>query len=446
MAVRVVNARGGSRKAKPEAESRPKVLIMGLNFAPEVTGIAPYTTTLARGLVERGFDIQVLTAHPHYPQWRIHDGYGAWSSHETTEGMVVRRLRHYVPANPRGVRRVLSEVSFGLRLLFVRWDAPDVIVLVSPALFSSAIALFRARFGRRRPAVNIWVQDLYSLGISETKEGGGVVTRLITGVEKRTLSSASGVVVIHSRFASYVSETLGIDPARVCIVRNWTHLREPVMAETANVRLNHGWRKGETIILHAGNMGVKQGLKNVVAAARLAEKQQLPLKFVLLGNGSEQQMLKHLGDGAANLQFIEALSDEAYQHALGAADILLVNELPGVSEMAVPSKLTSYFNAKRPVIAATDLHGVTASEIRAADGGVIVAAGEPQLLVDAALKLRNDPATASELGASGYHYREHVLGQEQALDRYAQWVRGLAKWGDRKRGRPLPVFTQGNHD
>jgi len=45
--------------------TRVKVLVLGLNYPPEHTGIAPYTAGMARGL-SRDHDVQVVTAHPHY--------------------------------------------------------------------------------------------------------------------------------------------------------------------------------------------------------------------------------------------------------------------------------------------------------------------------------------------------------------------------------------------
>ncbi|MEB0141401.1 hypothetical protein QN363_20505, partial [Undibacterium sp. CCC2.1] len=83
----------------------------------------------------------------------------------------------------------------------------------------------------------------------------------------------------------------------------------------------------------------------------------------------------------SRLQFIDSLDDFGFQRALASADILLVNEKLGVSEMAVPSKLTSYYNAGRPVIAATDRRGVTAAEIESAGGGVVVDAEVPQAII-----------------------------------------------------------------
>ena len=367
--------------------------------------------------------VRAITAHPHYPEWVIRDGYGDYTKSEIIHDVPVTRLLHYVPAQPEGLRRLFSELSFGVRLLFARWGHPDVIVMVSPALFATGIAMLRAKLSRHSPVVAVWVQDIYSLGIVETGSGGRLVARIIRLVEESTLRAASCVVVIHSRFADYLTKNLKVDPARIEVIRNWTHLEAASLTNSAEIRAGYGWEPDETIVLHAGNMGVKQDLENVIAAARLADDQQLPVRFVLLGNGSQRESLRNLGLGVHRLQFIEALSERGFQEALAAADVLLVNEKLGVSEMAVPSKLTSYFNAGRPVLAATDLAGATAGEISEADAGCIVSAGNPQSLLDAALELGSDPLMSAKLGANGLRYRRVVLDQEVAIDKFAAWIR-----------------------
>jgi colanic acid biosynthesis glycosyl transferase WcaI len=410
-----------------------KVLVIGLNYTPEVTGISPYTSSFARGLAQRSVKVAALTAHPHYPEWKVRAGYGQWTSTEVIDGVPVTRLRHYVPAKPGGLNRMVSELTFGVRLLFARWGQPDVIVMVSPALFSTALAMLRAKLSPRPPVVNVWVQDIYSLGITETGMGNGSVARFITWVEKTTLKAASGVVVIHDRFGDYLSGPLGIAAEKIEVVRNWTHLDPRSTTNVASTRALHGWADDETVVLHAGNMGVKQGLENVVNAAVLAEQQGRRVKFVLLGNGSQRQELQALGAGANRLQFVDSLDDDGFQAALAAADVLLVNEKPGVSEMAVPSKLTSYFNAARPVIGATDPTGLTASEIDAAGGGCVVAAGDAQALLDIALTLASDPNLARSLGANGFRYRTDVLGETAAIDRFTAWLRSLVNRASRLR-------------
>lgn len=402
------------------------VAILGLNYFPEPTGIAPYTAGLAVGLTEMGFSVNALVAHPHYPGWCIKKGYGQWSTEERIKNVKVRRHRHYVPRSPRGVRRLLSELSFGLRLVCARWGAPATVIAVSPSLFASAMATLRLRFVRRRPKLVIWVQDIYTLGLSETGEGGGLVGRLTRTVESSTLKAADRVVVIHRRFADYVVKELGVDPTRVAVIRNWTHLQDeaPVSADVARVSL--GWPVGVTLAVHTGNMGVKQGLENVVDAARIADSRGAQVHFILVGGGGERNSLMERAHGVKRLTFVDPLTDSDYLSALSAADVLLVNEKPGVSAMAVPSKLTSYFHAGKPIVAATDLQGITASELEASKAGVVISAGDPEALLEAVLEVTSSSETAREFGRNGQRYRTAALSEENALKNWSQLLQSLA--------------------
>jgi colanic acid biosynthesis glycosyl transferase WcaI len=402
-----------------------RILILGLNYAPEPTGIAPYTASLAKGLVQHGHSVTVKTTHPHYPEWRIREGYGLWSQRETLSGVGVHRLRHFVPRNPSNFTRVISELSFGLRTIFGRWGRPDVVLLVSPALFASSLASFRLRFLAPRVPFVVWVQDLYGLGVTETGTGGGRAARVISEVESALLRSATGVAVIHDRFAAHISENLRVESERIRVVRNWTHLEDLDLPPRLKTREKYNWSPDETIALHAGNMGVKQGLENLVAAAKAADERGERVRFVLLGKGNQREVIRAAAAGIRNIQFIDPLPDLEYQATMAAADVLIVNEKPGVAEMAVPSKLTSYFSTGLPVVVATDEGSVTAGEIESSGGGLRVDAGDPEALLEAIRALAADELRASELGRRGRAFREEVLSEDAAVSAYANWLSGL---------------------
>lgn len=403
-----------------------RIAILGLHYAPEPTGNAPYTTALASGLKGRGYDIRVLTGHPHYPEWKIRDGYGGWTHREVIQGVPVTRLLHFVPSNPSTVGRLLSELSFGFRLAFTRWGNPDVVLLVSPALFSAVLPALRARWGTRRPAVGIWVQDLYSSGVVETGTGGGRAAKVVAAIESFTLKSASGVTVIHDRFKQLLVSKLRLESRHVVVIRNWSHVEEAQPFDRDAVRSKLGWRNDEMIVLHAGNMGAKQALENVVEAARIADQRTDNVRFVLLGDGNQRKRLEYLASGIERIQFIGTLPGEEFQQALASADVLLVNEKLGVSEMSVPSKLTSYFSTGLPVLAATDEGSVTAGEIAASGGGVRVNAGEPSELLDGAIALGRNRELAGSLGEAGRSFRAQYLSEDTAIERYAEWLTSLA--------------------
>jgi len=344
------------------------------------------------------------------------------------DGVRVRRLNHSVPSRLSWTGRALMEVSFGLQLLTSRWGRQDVVVLVTPPLLAAALAAVRARLTWRRPAIGVVVHDLYSRGITETAAGSGFSARAIGLVESAVMRMADSVVVIHPGFTADLTENLGVDSRRIHEIRNWTHIDSPESPASAAFRAARGWGPDEVVVLHAGNMGYKQGLENVVAAAELADHSvDRRVRFVLLGDGNQRAALQAAGAGLRALEFLPPVDEAEFPAALGAADVLLVNERPGVAHMAAPSKLTSYFRSGKPVLAATHEAGVTAQEIIASGAGVRVPADRPDLLLTEALRLGTDHTLAARMGAAGRRYCAELLSEATALDRYEKWVADLAE-------------------
>src|SRR5664279_4035506 len=78
--------------------SAAHVVVIGINYAPEPTGSAPYTTGLAETLAEVAASVTVVCGIPHYPAWRPEPAYRwRWCSAYTRNGVDVHHLRHYVP-------------------------------------------------------------------------------------------------------------------------------------------------------------------------------------------------------------------------------------------------------------------------------------------------------------------------------------------------------------
>jgi colanic acid biosynthesis glycosyl transferase WcaI len=404
-----------------------RVLILGLNYAPESTGIALYTTGLAEGLAAKGHRVRVLTGLPHYPQWKVAPGYEAGRSDFASQpGQPrVERLVHHVPSPPSLRGRIRMELSYGSRLWRTSWGTPDVVLCISPALLASAMAIARAKSIRQRPGVGLWVQDLYGLGAVETGAASGRATALISQLESTVLRAADGVAVIHDRFKAHLVRELAVDPESITVIRNWTHLRPIQCQDRAETRRRLGWAENDIVALHAGNMGAKQGLENVIHAAKLAESAHAPVRFVLLGDGNQRARLEQLGSGVTNLELVDPLPDNEFQSALAAADVLLVNEKVGVAEMSVPSKITSYFTTGNPVVAATRADSITASEIEASGGGLVVAPDSPSDLLAAVRTLGTDRNLARGLGRAGIKFCNETLSQRHAIDKYEEWITEL---------------------
>jgi colanic acid biosynthesis glycosyl transferase WcaI len=392
-----------------------RLIITGISYAPEETGIAPYTTGLAEHLVTRGHEVTVVTGVPSYPQWRVYPEYRrVLLAREMRGGVEVRRVRNYVPRHQSTLQRGLYEASFllgGLTRLSVA--KPDAVVGVVPSLSGGMLARVAAK--RLGCPYGLIFQDLTGPAASQSGVGTGRAAGLISATEARIARGATALGIIAEGFRSYL-ESLGVAPEQIHRVRNWLHVEKPTV-DRSTVRRHLDLPVNAVICLHAGNMGYKQGLANVIECARLAADAEPRLLFVLMGDGNQRQGLVRLSQRyrLRNLRFLPIQPAKLFTSVLAAADMLLVNQRESVTNMSLPGKLTSYFASGRPVVAAVSPQSETARELVDTGAGVLVAPDEPGLLLEAIRKLAADTACQERLGAAGKRYVSSALSADHSL-------------------------------
>jgi glycosyltransferase involved in cell wall biosynthesis len=398
------------------------VLFVAINYWPEPSGNAPYTTALAEYLVKVGHRVSVITGFPHYPSWHVEDAYRhGLRRRQRIGGVEVVRLRHYVPAHQSVVGRGLYEVTFFLHGLISRPDPPDVVIGVTPSL--SGVALARVFGARWHVPYGVIIQDL--MGRAAEQSGmvaGGSVAGGVSGVEGWALRRARVVGVVSPSFVPYL-RSLGVRAGRIVDLPNWI-VRPAVTASIAETRQNLGWGT-EQVVLHAGNMGLKQGLEQVLEAAAIAATSEPSIRFVLMGDGNQRGQLEEAAAQLPNVQFLPSQTDDDYAAALAAADVLLISQRATVADMSLPSKLTSYCAAGRPIVAAVRSDGATYREIQRTGAGMTSPAGDPESLLRALDQIRSDPGLAARLGAAGASYAATTLASSEGLERGRKFVETL---------------------
>ncbi len=402
-----------------------RILFAAIHYWPEISGNAPYTSLLAEHLAERGHEVTVLTGMPHYPEGLIRRAYRgrfAWSEEHC--GVEIRRRAHYVPGRQTALRRAVYEASFLLTgSLALARPRPDVIVGVSPSLSGAALAAeFAVRTGR---PFGLVLQDLMGRAAEQSGIAGGRgVARLTAAAEGWIARRAGSVAVAAPDFVPYLVDR-GVPADRIVHLPNWTHIAE-AHGDRAATRRRHGWADDETIVLHAGNMGNKQGLEQVVEAARAARSDADGVRFVLMGDGNQRSDLERRAAGLSILDFRPFEPSETFPDTLAAADILLLSERASVRDMSLPSKVTSYLAAGRPIVAAVATDGATATLVARTGAGVLVDAGDPGGILRAVASIRSDPAMGERLGRAGQAFAARELSSRDGLARSAAFVEGIA--------------------
>lgn len=392
-----------------------QILVIGINYWPEPIGIAPYTTAMAEFLAEQGAHVTVLTGVPHYPGWHVPDSYRRrLIARERIRGVDVLRLRHTIPREMTALRRAAYEVSF-LAHAAARGltQKPDLVVATTPALGG---ALAAASVARRVDApLTVVVQDLMALATAQTGiKGGGRLTGATARLEGAALRAATTVAVVSDSFIPAV-RAYGVAPERIAILRNWAHIT-PARVTRDEARSQLGWPTDQFLAIYTGNMGLKQDLGNLIEAVRLLANRG-SLRAVLVGDGSQRKALETQAQGLWNVRFTGLISDDLYPVVLAAADVLVHNERATVGDMSLPSKLTSYLAAGRPILAAVAEGGASKRELLATSGAAwTVPPGQPARLAEALSDLADDPGRRTAMSAAAARYAAHNLTREDSLN------------------------------
>src|ERR1700694_2840997 len=114
-----------------------RILMVGINYAPDLIGVAKYNTELCEALVLQGHEVHVITGPPYYPGWSIPPIYRDWRyRHEIINGVSVKRAPIYVPTTPTGAKRLVHHASFALSSAWpvilegFRWH-PDLVFSIA---------------------------------------------------------------------------------------------------------------------------------------------------------------------------------------------------------------------------------------------------------------------------------------------------------------------------
>jgi colanic acid biosynthesis glycosyl transferase WcaI len=240
------------------------------------------------------------------------------------------------------------------------------------------------------------------------------------------------VAAVSEAFYPYLRR-IGVPQERIVHMPNWV-LHRSAEGDRTETRQRLGWSDDEQIVLHAGNMGLKQHLEQVIAAAQLAQHSAPHVRFVLLGDGNQRSKLQKEAAGLPNLSFMGTQSETDYDLALAAADVLLVSERATVADMSLPSKLTAYCAAGRPIVAAVRTDGATYGEITRSGAGLLVETDRPEHLLEEIDRLNRDPYLGHRLAEAGLSYASESLAAPAALARGEELVGRLLKSGKRAKG------------
>ncbi len=406
-----------------------KILVYGINYSPELTGIGKYTGEMVEWMASQGHEVRVITAPPYYPEWQVGKHYSSWRYRREEGAATVWRCPLYVPKQPSTLKRLIHLGSFALSSFFPlmaqrRWK-PDRIIGVVPTLFCTPGMRLLGKLSGARTLLHIQdyeVDAMLCLGMAG-KGKGGKVARLASAFERSGLHNVDYVSTI-SRSMMNKAQEKGVAAEKVIFFPNWSEVarfRDVAPADVAALRAQLGLAEAHKIILYSGNIGEKQGLENVIdAAAALSDK---PWQFVIVGQGGGKARLEKMARerGLQNIQFFPLQSYDALPALLKMADCHLVVQKRGAADAVLPSKLTNILAVGGNAVITAEAHTELGQLCTSLPGIAVCVEPEsvPALVagIEQALTMPKENTVARD-------YAERTIEKENVLSQFIADIRG----------------------
>ena len=387
----------------PVRARKLRILIVALNYAPELVGCAKYSSELAEDLTARGHSVEVVTGPPYYPAWSVGTGYSGtrWSS-ETLNGVTVHRTPLYVPPRPVGLKRIAHLASFGAAALPAAIGVamrlkPDLVFAVAPTLTSAAAALAAARASGAASWLHIQdfeVDAAFDLGILKNTTGRAIAL----GMEGGILRAFDRVSSISPAMVARLADK-GVSDARIVQFRNWVDVDTVQVFASSNTRYRQalGIPEGRIVAMYSGNMADKQGLEALAVVSAGLRSAGAPVSLILCGDGPARAALEAACKDMETVHFLPLQPLDRLPELLGTADIHLLPQRAEAADLVLPSKLTGMLASGRPVVAMAAENTGLAHEVA---GCGMAVAPDADAMTRAILTLAADPDLRRTFGAA----------------------------------------------
>ncbi|WP_111668806.1 glycosyltransferase family 4 protein [Algoriphagus litoralis] len=361
---------------------------------------------LAKGLVDAGIGVELITAHDeaHYDQRWI-------------DGIRV----HYLPVSYNQkfgfLKRILAFWLFVIKAenLIKKLPRPDLLYITSTPLTTGWIGLW----AKKRLALpyifevrDLWPEAPIQVGAIRNPMAKSLLYRF----EKRVYDQALSLVALSPGIAAHLKAT---SPFReVALIPNFADLDTFFPKEkNLNLRKSLPFSDGLTIA-YTGALGQVNAVEELLDLAEMAQNHRKNWNFLIMGEGSRSENLWEISQskGLANVRFFPFGSKEKVNEILSLADFAWISfaHLP-VLKTNSPNKFFDALAAGKAIL--VNHKGWVYDLMKAHHLGISCLPGKMNSAFAKLEKLAENPAEMNRMGRNARKLAETYFSKEIAIDR-----------------------------
>ncbi|MFY0651482.1 MAG: glycosyltransferase family 4 protein [Cyclobacteriaceae bacterium] len=387
-----------------------KVLYIHQYFKIPEEGGSVRSYYLASGLVRKGMEVEMITAHnkPTYQEINI-------------EGIKVHYLPVFYENGFSFKQRILGFFKFA-RLAFIKALSiknVDICYVMTTPLTTGLVALGLKWF-KKKPYIfevgDLWPQVPADMGVIKNR----FFKSILYWFEKLCYEQSIGVVALSSGIADYIKTK--VPDKQIEIIPNIADTaffspeeKKPELLEKYGIR-NH------FVISYTGTLGVANHLEYLLDAAGSAVG--LNVKFLIIGDGAEKEKLQEIASNRklSNVVFLPAGNKQKAQEILNISDAVYISFLNVDSlHTGSPNKLFDGLASGKLII--TNLCGWIKGLIHTNDAGFSYKPEDTKAFVENLLLFINNKELLRSFQKNARRLAENSFSLEMLSERQEELIR-----------------------
>jgi glycosyltransferase involved in cell wall biosynthesis len=389
-----------------EIASSMNVIYIHQYFRTPDQGGAVRSYHLAKGLVEAGIGVEIITAHdlPDYDQRWI-------------DGIRV----HYLPVNYAQkfgfLKRIWAFWQFVVKAkrLIKKLPRPDLLYITSTPLTTGLIGLW----AKKRMALpyifevrDLWPEAPIQVGAIRNP----IAKTWLYALEKRIYDQALSLVALSPGIASHLQK---ISPKReVALIPNFSDLNTFFPKEKNQALVEEHQLSDGLTIAYTGALGQVNAVEELLDLAEMAQSQNKNWNFLIMGTGSHEQILLKIAKAKSleNVRFIPFGSKEKVNEVLSLADFAWISfaHLP-VLKTNSPNKFFDALAAGKAIL--VNHKGWVYDLMKTHELGISCLPGKMESTFAKLEKLAENPAEIDRMSRNSRKLAEAYFSKEIAISR-----------------------------
>ena len=256
-----------------------------------------------------------------------------------------------------------------------------------------------------------WVQDFFSIAVSRHLKGkwrgiGTVIGFCYSAADRWVVRKSNISILISDHFVSLI-DLWKLSKSSNAVIPNWATVEKlPAGSKENPWAARHGLTS-KFVFLYTGTLGLKHNPSLLLDLARRFETHKdVEVVVIAEGGGADWLAEQAALQKRTNLRVLPYQPADELPDVLATADVLTAVLEKDAGQFSVPSKVFTYFCARRAILLAVPLENLASRTVLDHEMGLVSEPDDSAGFIGNALRLYEDAQLRNEMGARARGYAE----------------------------------------